>query len=155
IDEKGPEKPPAVGRIALAPPAHPQNVSLALGRVLFHMVGDDRISHDGRACASCHPDGRDDGLTWSTPNGPRRSITLAGRVNEPAPFSWTGSERSLHEHVGITFTRLKGNGGLRSMELDALIEYVQTLAPPPVVTSADPAVRAKIARGSDIFHSPA
>ena len=32
----------------------------------------ERLSGDGRACASCHPDGRDDGLVWSTPNGPRQ-----------------------------------------------------------------------------------
>ena len=29
--------------------------------------GDSRVSKDGRACSSCHPDGRDDGLVWSTP----------------------------------------------------------------------------------------
>ncbi len=158
VDENGPDKPPAPARVAASPLSHPLNVSIALGRVLFHMVGDDRISHDGRACASCHPDGRDDALTWSTPNGPRRSIMLAGRVAETAPFSWSGSESTLQEHMGITFTRLRGNGGLRSMELDALADFVGTLAPPPTSAGLAPATAAlkdKIAHGNEIFHSQA
>lgn len=154
VDEKGPQKPPAVAHIAMSEPTHPVNVSLALGRVLFHMVGDERISHDGRACASCHPDGRDDSLTWATPNGPRRSIMLAGRVADTAPFSWSGTEQTLKEHMGITFNRLKGSGDLRSMELDALADYVSSLTPPPPV-APKPELAAKIARGSEIFHSQA
>jgi YVTN family beta-propeller protein len=154
VDEKGPDKVAPVVRIAATAATKTIPVSLALGRALFHMVGDERISHDGRACASCHPDGRDDGLTWSTPNGPRRSIMLAGRVNDTAPFSWSGSEHTLQEHMGITFTRLQGSGGLRGLELDALADYVQTLAPPPA-QAPNPADQAKLARGSEIFHSEA
>ena len=44
---------------------------IARGRALFRVTDDGRLSRDGRACASCHPDGRDDALTWSTPDGPR------------------------------------------------------------------------------------
>lgn len=154
VDEKGPDKAPPVGHIALSEPSHALPVSLALGRVLFHMVGDERISHDGRACASCHPDGRDDSLTWATPNGPRRSIMLAGRISDTAPFSWSGTETTLKQHMGITFTRLKGSGDLESMELDALADYVQTLTPPPPVAPKAELV-AKVARGSEIFHSAA
>ncbi len=95
VDDKGPDKPPPVAHFALSEPTHPIPVNLALGRVLFNMVGDERISHDGRACASCHPDGRDDALTWATPNGPRRSIMLAGRIADTAPFSWSGTEQTL------------------------------------------------------------
>jgi cytochrome c peroxidase len=39
------------------------------------------------------------------------------------------------------------------MELDALAEYVQTLAIPPVVPSAT--MKDRVARGDAIFHSPA
>ncbi|MEJ7735545.1 MAG: cytochrome C peroxidase, partial [Polyangiaceae bacterium] len=48
--------------------------AIAQGRKLFHAVDDARISSDGTACASCHPDGREDALTWSTPDGPRQTI---------------------------------------------------------------------------------
>jgi mono/diheme cytochrome c family protein len=153
VDDKGPDKPPPVAHFALNEPTHPMPVNIALGRVLFNMVGDERISHDGRACASCHPDGRDDSLVWSTPNGPRRSIMLAGRVGDTAPFSWSGTESSIKEHIGITFSRLKGTGDLRSMELSALADYILTLSPPPGAMTKDTAAR--VARGNEIFHSAA
>jgi hypothetical protein len=154
VDDHAKEKPPSVIQFALNAPAQPLPVNLALGRVLFNMVGDERISHDGRACASCHPDGRDDSLTWSTPNGPRRSIMLAGRIADTAPFSWSGTEATLKEHMAITFSRLEGSGDLRSMELDALADYVQTLAPPPAMMPKTETA-ARVARGSEIFHSAA
>jgi len=138
-------------RIALASTPRLPPLDVALGRILFHTVGDVRISHDGRACASCHPDGRDDALTWATPNGPRRSISLAGRVDPAAPFSWSGGETTFNDHVEITFQRLKGAGGLKGFELAALAAYVQSLPTPSLPRAAD----ARAARGSEIFHSAA
>ena len=78
----------------------------AEGRKLFHSGGDDRIAADGRACASCHPDGRDDAITWATPEGPRRSILLAGRVASEKSFAWSGSSKNLRDHMAKTFDRL-------------------------------------------------
>jgi DNA-binding beta-propeller fold protein YncE len=152
VDEKT-SPPPAVRQIVLAPTPRQPPMAFALGRALFHAVGDERISHDGRACASCHPDGRDDGLTWATPVGPRRSIMLAGRVARTAPFSWSGTEDTLRDHLAITFQRLKGRAGLKGLELDALVAYVSALPPPPqpLVSANDPRVK----RGDEIFHSDA
>jgi mono/diheme cytochrome c family protein len=123
----------------------------ALGRILFHAAGDGRISHDGRACASCHPDGRDDAITWATPEGPRRSIMLAGRVTKTAPYAWNGNASSLHNHLGNTFDRLSGKG-LRSIELDALVTYISSL-PAPTPEALAPAEKAKAERGKQIFAS--
>ena len=132
--------------LAALPTALPADY--ALGRILFHAAGDRRISRDGRACASCHPDGRDDAITWATPEGPRRSIMLAGRVTESAPYAWNGVEKTLPGHLGNTFDRLSGTG-LRSVELDALVAYL-TKMPAPPAASAD---AAKVARGHAIFDS--
>ncbi|MCW5831419.1 MAG: cytochrome C peroxidase [Labilithrix sp.] len=121
----------------------------ALGRILFHAAGDARIAADGRACASCHPDGRDDAITWATPEGPRRSIMLAGRVAPTPPYSWNGDETTLHNHLGNTFDRLSGKG-LRSIELDALVAYVSQMPAPPPIAPAD---AAKVERGRAIFAS--
>ena len=145
-----PSRPPLNPRITLAPlPAHEAPSSaFALGRVLFHASGDARISKDGRACASCHPDGRDDAITWATPQGPRRSILLAGRMQNSAPYSWSGIEDDLHTHLHTTFERLDGSG-LRNVELDAIVAYVSAL-PAPTPLREDPT---KVARGRAIFHS--
>jgi mono/diheme cytochrome c family protein len=149
------DKPPPLGRIALAPDAsHPMANDLALGRLLFHAVGDGRISVDGRACASCHPDGRDDALVWATPDGPRRSIMLAGRLSGTAPYSWEGDEKVLDDHLAVTFDRLHGAGGLHSLELAALSAYVNALTPPPAapVPAAD---FDRVRRGEQLFGSVA
>jgi len=147
------DRPPPIRRIVLAPDtAHPMTSEVALGRVLFHAVGDGRVSSDGRACASCHPDGRDDALVWATPDGPRRSIMLAGRLKGTAPYSWEGDEKALDEHLGVTFERLHGAGGLRSLELTALSAYVNALAPPPTL-SVNARDAAGVRRGDELFHS--
>ncbi len=125
-------------------------IALALGRILFHASGDVRVSSDGRACASCHPMGRDDGITWATPSGPRRTKMLAGMLEDTAPFSWSGDTRDLETHVTQTFDRLRGTGGLRSLELEALLAYVRSLPPPPRV---DGAAASLVARGEEIFGS--
>ena len=116
-------------RIELSRKARHAAADLALGRRLFHKVSDRRISNDGRACASCHPDGRDDGLTWATPLGPRQTPTLAGRVNETGPYGWSGLGIDLETHLSHTFQRLRGSG-LSERELGALIAYVDSLGLP-------------------------
>ncbi|MBS2011856.1 MAG: c-type cytochrome [Deltaproteobacteria bacterium] len=143
--------PPLVVRTAMAPLKEKLPAEYALGRILFHAAGDMRISGDGRACASCHPDGRDDAITWATPEGPRRSIMLAGRASRTAPYSWNGNENTLHNHLGNTFDRLSGKG-LRSIELDALVTYVTRMPAPPAVT-LEKGEKEKAERGRQIFAS--
>jgi mono/diheme cytochrome c family protein len=126
------------------------SVAAALGRALFHATSDTRIARDGRACASCHPDGRDDGLVWATPDGPRRTIMLAGRLGGTAPFAWNGENAELRDQVHDTFERLGGIGGLRSVELRALVAYIESLPAPPKSIGADAAL---VARGAELFAS--
>ena len=149
VDDK--TTPLTVQKTAAAPLREKLPAEYALGRILFHAAGDTRIAADGRACASCHPDGRDDAITWATPEGPRRSIMLAGRAPASAPYSWNGNEASLHGHLGNTFDRLSGKG-LRSIELDALVTYISQMPAPPQVTPTR-AEHAKVERGRAIFAS--
>ncbi len=115
-----------------------------LGRKLFHASAEPKIARDGRACASCHPDGRDDGLTWSTPEGPRQTITLAGRVTHQSPFGWRGQHATLKEHMVHTMKNLGGTG-LRDEEHEALSAYLRSLRGPPPVerTLTDAEMRGK------------
>jgi DNA-binding beta-propeller fold protein YncE len=105
----------------------------AKGRELFHQTDDMRISRDGRACASCHPDGREDALTWSTPVGPRQTIMLAGRLDGTGPFSWLGVHESIEVHLNTTFQRLGGSGlqhGDHKQDMKALIAYLKVMPGP-------------------------
>jgi DNA-binding beta-propeller fold protein YncE/mono/diheme cytochrome c family protein len=120
-----------------------------VGRKVFHASGNSAISSDGRACASCHPDGRDDGLTWSSPDGPRQTPMLAGRLAETAPFGWTGASATVREHLQQTLKRLEGRG-LNDRATYALLTYLSRMKTPARSPIRDPEV---VARGRSIFNS--
>ena len=126
------------------------SAKLERGRVLFHATGDDRISGDGRACASCHPDGRDDTLVWSSPNGPRQTPMLAGRLEGAAPYGWNGDAGDVSTHLVQTFKRLGGKG-ITGDDKEALMAYVGSLRTPPPRKAKDPSA---VERGLAIFRSP-
>ncbi|MCB9607870.1 MAG: c-type cytochrome [Polyangiaceae bacterium] len=124
------------------------------GRELFHNTFDLRFSLDGRTCASCHPDGRDDGLTWSTPDGPRQSIMLAGRIQGTAPLGWFGDHRDLDHHLELTFRALGGRGlnaPESKQDLAALKAWLAVM-PAPHRTETDRG-SAKYQRGAALFFS--
>jgi mono/diheme cytochrome c family protein len=125
---------------------------VARGRQLFHATSDTRISSDGRACASCHPDGRDDGLVWATPDGPRQTPTLAGRLAGTAPYGWNGARGTVKQHVTSTLKRLGGTG-LEDPDMDALIAYCMAMKPPPRATLEAAADHPLVEEGRDLFES--
>lgn len=100
------------------------------GRKTFHAP----VGFDGRACASCHPDGREDGLVWSTPHGPLMPPVLAGRLDTTAPFGWLGGAANLHAHITETMHRL-GAKPMEKATMDSLIVYLRAFekrAPRPL-----------------------
>ena len=144
------EAPPAPVAISIAahralPP------ELDRGRKLFHDAAGGRIAADGRACASCHVDGRDDGLSWIILQGARQTPMLLGRLPGTAPYGWEGGDKDLQHHFTGTLARLGGHG-ISATERDAVFAWVQSLEPPD-----EPArpVDPRIARGEAIFHDDA
>jgi len=127
---------------------------IARGRRIFHS-SDGRISSDNRACASCHPDGRDDGIAWRTPDGPRQTAMLAGRVADTAPYGWTRAQPTLNAYIKDTVTRLNGRG-LNDVDMRDLVAYVKPLEAPPRNTNSSAQVDAKlVAKGRELFDSAA
>ena len=124
----------------------------AIGRVLYHKTGDGRVSAEGLACASCHPDGREDAITWSSTDGPRNTPMLAGRLAETGPYSWQGNHDTIEIHLEDTVRRLRGRG-LDKNEVHAIAEYVRSLAGPSLRARVSPAREAQIAQGRTIFAS--
>lgn len=120
------------------------------GRDLFNATFDPRISKDGRACASCHVDGLDDGLVWATPDGKRRTRTLAGQLGA-GPYGWLGEHKTLADHIKVTEKQLGGTG-LSDADLAKLVSYVSSLGAPPRTRPATPDPLAK--RGAELFASP-
>ncbi|HEX7663007.1 MAG TPA: c-type cytochrome [Polyangiaceae bacterium] len=128
----------------------PLDAKIARGRELFHTSNDSRISNDGRACATCHVDGREDSLVWASPDGKRQTPMLAGRLAKTAPYGWNGNAKDIPTHIAKTFSRL-GGSGMKGEDQDALVAYIQSL---PVPTEAVTDDAAKVARGEKLFDAP-
>lgn len=120
----------AVAFVNLERPSDSFSTEFLLGRQLFHRTDDPRMTADGIACASCHPEGGDDGHTWATPEGPRQTLMLAGRVTGSEPYGWSRGKPNLHEYITDTMSRL-GGGSLDRNDVEALAFYVKSLKAPP------------------------
>lgn len=132
------------------PPLAEREQALLLGNALFHTTGDPRISADGRACASCHPAGRDDGLSWRTGDAlsSRQTPMLDGRIAGTAPYGWLGQHETLEQHLHNTIEHRLGGKGLDADAFAALAEYVKALPGPPVERAP---LDASATRGRDLF----
>lgn len=123
----------------------------ARGRQLFYRTDDSRISGDGIACSSCHLDGREDGLTWTTPMGPRQTPMLTGRLAGTAPYGWEGDRSTLGDYIANTVVRLGGTG-LGPEETAAIAAFLLATPAPPS-REVTPAERALVERGRDLFEA--
>ena len=115
------------------------------GFAMFHLNTGGGIS-----CASCHPEGGDDGHTWSfSALGLRRSQALEGNVGSRAPFHWSGDL--------ATFTDLFGEVMLKRMALpvvppqadvQALTDWLDTI---PALAPADALDATLVEHGRALF----
>ena len=122
------------------------------GRRIFHSSRDARLAQ-GRACENCHPEGRDDGLVWTSPDGKRQTMMLAGRIEGTAPYGWYGEHKDVREHVKFTLQRLGGTGlsdPPSKDDFDALLAFVSAMPPPP---STKPKDEDLVKRGKDLYVS--
>lgn len=120
------------------------------GAELFRRANDGRLSANGTlACATCHPEGRADGLTWRLGEHVLQTPMLAGRVVGTAPFKWDGQDESLFASVRHTINRIGGDSGfVERKEINAIVAYVSTLQRPKAPQIADASAHA---RGRALF----
>jgi mono/diheme cytochrome c family protein len=132
---------PAVAPTTLTPDQH-------AGMILFHSAQPAISQRGSLACASCHPDGRADGMTWQIEDHLLQTPILAGRVDGTAPYKWDGTDKDLATSITSTMNRLGGQG-LQPDQIAQLAAYVTQLAEPraPVREAA------AVARGKQVFQS--
>ncbi len=118
------------------------------GMVLFHSALNQVSQAGAMACASCHPDGRADGLSWRIDKHELQTPVLTGRVAGTHPFKWDGGDADLKSSLTGTMKRL-GGSGLTADQTAALASYLEAL-PKPVVPTRDAAM---VARGEKLFDS--
>lgn len=124
------------------------------GAEVFRRANDFRLSQEGQlACASCHPEGRSDGLNWRLGKSILQTPMLAGRVASTAPYKWDGQDRDLRHSIEHTIDRIGGDASsVSSRDLRALEAFVASLPAPraPSVRDAD-----AVARGKALFDGDA
>lgn len=115
------------------------------GRRLFH-----EATNVGLACASCHPEGRDDGGVWTFDTlGKRRTQNLAGGLLARAPYHWGGDMPTLHALVQDVFTHRMAGEPVHEGAERALGKWLDRIPAPRGVVADSAAV----ARGDELFHS--
>jgi mono/diheme cytochrome c family protein len=124
-------------------PSSPEEI----GRRAFH----EPVAFDGRSCASCHIEGRDDGLVWSSPIGLVQTPVLAGRTADTPPHGWRGENATIEAHIKRGFERLRGPKP-SDETLTAMARYIATM--PTHRPTSRKALTPEEARGREIFHSP-
>ena len=121
----------------------------ALG--LFH-----RTTKVGLACASCHPDGREDGRAWQFVKAgvvvPLRTQTLTGGLSATGPYRWEGDFANLGQLISTLFEKRMGGDPLNPHQVQAIAEWIESLPTPAGTAGIDVAAAAK---GKALYNSTA
>ena len=143
---------PALVIHAVDPAATPRTLTLPgsvgydSGRDLFHSQ-----TGAGIACASCHPEAREDGQTWVfDPLGARRTQSLAGGILSRGPYHWSGDMTDLTVLMTNVFGQRMLGGAPSNSQLKMLGPWLDRVPAPQPSTLGDDA---QIARGQQLFLS--
>ncbi|MCB9689002.1 MAG: hypothetical protein H6735_28425 [Alphaproteobacteria bacterium] len=101
-------------------------------RVIFH-----RDASLGVACASCHPEGQDDGQVWrfgegvsgTATAGRRRTLPLGGHLLDRAPYHWMGELEGPADLARSTYTLGMGGMMLPDVTSSALFTWLDGVRP--------------------------
>jgi cytochrome c peroxidase len=117
------------------------------GHAIFHAN-----SGHGIACASCHLEGGEDGVTWDLPSGTRRTPSLRGTLHGTAPYHWQGEFGDLGGLFRDVMSTRMGGPKLSEPTAAALSAWLERLPAPPPLVPQDPDA---VARGRALFESAA
>jgi hypothetical protein len=104
------------------------------GLALFYMNAGGNV-----ACASCHPEGHDDGMMWLGAAGDlRRTQSLAGGVSTRAPYHWAGELSSFPRLIDELWrSRMAGLLSPTEAQTDTLLAWLDQVPAPQVVEALD------------------
>jgi hypothetical protein len=118
------------------------------GHALFHANAGA-----GLACASCHPEGGDDGRVWTFQKvGPRRTQSLRGGILATAPFHWNGDLPDISHLMKEVFESRMGGPAVSPAHHKALGRWLDAI---PTLPQAGPRAPEAVERGRALFLSPA
>jgi hypothetical protein len=117
------------------------------GHLIFHANAGG-----GLACASCHPEGGEDGRVWNfVCAGARRTQSIRGGISATAPFHWDGSEPDFSHLMDDVFSTRMAGPMLNTDQKTAIQGWVDTIPALPAAAGLDSAA---VVRGSTLFNDP-
>jgi hypothetical protein len=120
-----------------------------VGHMLFHKTPNEGV---GMSCASCHPEGRDDGRVWFFSDvGIRRTQSVAGGILATAPLHWDGSLTAFDPLMSEVFTRRMGGSEQSPRRMLAAALWIDSI---PALPASPPADASAVARGKALFEDP-
>jgi YVTN family beta-propeller protein len=115
------------------------------GHDLFH---DSPVA--GLACASCHPEGREDGRVWQFEGiGLRRTQSVSGGVLETGALHWSGDLTNFDALIDEVLVNRMARVKPGPLHAKAFAHWVDALPAPRASTPTDTDA---IAKGSALFH---
>lgn len=121
-----------------------------VGHAMFHRRATEFA---GIACASCHPEGGEDGRVWKfATSGDRRTQTMAGGVLDTAPLHWSGDLDGLGALMDEVFVSRMGGQLPPPDRLEELGNWMNEIEHIP---SGPPNDEAATQRGRELFDSAA
>ena len=112
------------------------------GHRMFHTNPEGSMT-----CASCHPEGNDDGRTWNFAEvGPRRTPLLRGGILGTEPFHWSGDIPDFGHLVDEVLARRMGAprpSAAQSERLARWVDALPLLRAPAAATSSASAERGR------------
>ncbi len=118
-----------------------------IGHAVFHSN-----SGGGLACASCHPEGHEDGRVWNFQcEGERRTQDVGGGISGTEPFHWNGDMTTFGKLVETVFVGRMSGPSLTADQTAAALTWINSIPARPTARAAtDPQVE----RGRAIFADP-
>jgi mono/diheme cytochrome c family protein len=117
------------------------------GQLIFHVNAGG-----GLACASCHPEGGEDGRVWNfVCAGARRTQSIRGGISATAPFHWDGSESDFSHLMNDVFSGRMSGPMLTDNQKAALQKWIDTIPALPTTAGLDASA---VARGKALFEDP-
>lgn len=135
------------------PVSRDADAALVLGTPEVHPLGGPSVADTGHmlfhhappgtgvACASCHPEGEDDGHVWDFQEfGLRRTPAIHGGLLDTAPYHWSGDLADFDALVDTVMTGRMLAPPLSAEAKGTLADYVDTLRPRRMADAADAAL---------------
>jgi Cytochrome c len=115
------------------------------GHELFHLG-----TLGGLACASCHPEGHEDGQVWNfTDLGPRRTQSIGGGIRGTEPFHWNGDMTDFSVLARDVFNSRMSGPSITSGHVESLLRWIDKIPRMEAPLAEDAAA---VERGRAVFN---